>query len=113
MGYIRHDAIIATSWNERYLQPALLKARELGLPCSEIIPSGTNGYVSFLIAPDGSKEGWEKSYKGDDARSEWKEWANKEWTEHGFYVYWAHVSYAGDDPNDTRIVEQSSRIDKP
>ena len=109
MGYIRHDAIIATSWDEKYLRAALAKAEELGLPCTDIVESGTNGYVSFLIAPDGSREGWPESDAGDAAREAWKVWANAAWTNDCIYVYWAHVSYAGDDMDDTKIVEQARR----
>jgi len=111
MGYIRHDAIVATSWDVKYLKPARAKAEELGLPCTEIVESNTNGYVSFLIAPDGSKEGWDESARGDDARSRWKAWANAKWTEECVYVYWAHLSYAGDESGDTKIVEQAARVE--
>lgn len=109
MGYIRHDAIVATSWNKKYLEPARAKAEQLGLPVSELVESPTNGYCSFLIAPDGSKEGWEESASGDDARAAWKQWANDEWTANQLYVYWAHLSYAGDEFDDTKIVEQARR----
>lgn len=111
MGYIRHDAIIATSWDDKYLRAARDKAEELGLQCSSFVESGTNGYVSFLIAPDGSKEGWPASAKGEEARAAWKTWANEQWTKRELYVYWAHVSYAGDETNDTKIVEQAERIE--
>ena len=111
MGYIRHDAIVATSWDKKYLIPALARALDFGLSCSDIVESSTNGYVSFLIAPDGSKEGWEESAKGDAARAEWKAWANKQWTNNELYVYWAHLSYAGDEEADTKIVEQAARVD--
>jgi hypothetical protein len=109
MGYIRHDAIIATSWDKKYLAPALKKAEELGLPCSEIVDSQTNGYCSFLIAPDGSKEGWDESGRGDMARQVWKDWADDEYTKKQLYVSWVHVSYAGDEYEDTKIVQQARR----
>jgi hypothetical protein len=109
MGYIRHDAIIATSWDKKYLRPALAKAEELGLDCSEIVDSGTNGYCHFLIAPDGSKEGWPESDKGDEARLAWKNWADDAWTKDNLYVYWVHVGYAGDEYADTKIIQQARR----
>lgn len=112
MGYIRHDAIIVTAWDKKYLLPARAKAEELGLPCSYIVDSGVNSYVTFLIAPDGSKEGWEESDKGDTARAAWKAWANAAWTNDELYVYWAHLSYAGDEKDDTKIVEQAERKDE-
>ena len=109
MGYIRHDAIIATSWDKKYLKPAMKKAKALGLPCSEIVDSVKNRYCSFLIAPDGSKEGWDESARGDEARQAWKDWADDAWTKDELYVYWVHVSYAGDEYKDTKVVQQARR----
>ena len=106
MGYIRHDAIVVTAFDKSHLRAALKKAETLGLPVSEPVESITNSYVSFLIAPDGSKEGWDESRKGDDARDSWKAWANEKWTK-GLYCYWVHLSYAGDEKSDTKIVEQA------
>jgi hypothetical protein len=94
MGYIRHDAIVVTGWDKERVEPARAKAVELGLPCSELVHSPSNGYVSFFIAPDGSKEGWEASYRGEQARADWIAWARKT---DAFWVDWAHVSYGGDD----------------
>lgn len=105
MGYIRHDAIIVTSFNEKYLYPALNKAVELGLPVSELVESRTNGYCSFLIAPDGSKEGWDTSDHGDTARAAWKEWAHTKRHDDELYIDWVHISYAGDEAADTKIIE--------
>lgn len=112
MGYIRHDAIVVTSWDEKYLLPAIAKAVELGLPCSEIVESPVNSYCSFLIAPDGSKEGWDESAKGDAAREAWKAWANAAYTNDGLYCQWAHISYAGDESDDTKLVDQAARVER-
>jgi len=104
MGYIRHDAIVVTAsdYNNR-LTVALEKAKQLGLPCSEIVPSPTNGYGSFLIAPDGSKEGWETSNSGNDAREAWKKWTNDK------YIDWAHVTYGGDDSNLAQLTDHNDK----
>lgn len=73
MGYIRHNAIIVTSDNyptgkEKFVQ-VYDKAKKLfGELVSNIITSKINGYISFFIAPDGSKEDWEISYKHDTKR---------------------------------------------
>jgi hypothetical protein len=105
MGYIKHDAIVVTSFGERYLEPARRKADALGLPVTEIVTSHTNGYVSFLIAPDGSKEGWDASDAGDVARASWKEWAHEQRKSEDLFIDWVHLSYAGDEVDDTYIVE--------
>jgi len=108
MGYIRHDAIIVTAWDEERLSRAHAKARELKLPVSEVVPSGVNGYVSFLIAPDGSKEGWQPSDDGDKNRAAWKAWARDE---KELWVDWTHIRYGGDD--DDATIEEHSRQPAP
>lgn len=108
MGYIRHDAIIVTAWDKKYLLPAIEEAERLELPVSDIAESKTNGYCSFLIAPDGSKEGWEESARGDAARASWKIWAAQA-RSRDVWLEWVHVSYAGDEPDDTKIIEQGKQ----
>lgn len=74
MGYIRHHAIIVTRWSHDSLVDAQKKAIELGHAVSAIVRSVINGYESFLIAPDGSKEGWSESDDGDARRDKFIEW---------------------------------------
>lgn len=106
MGYIRHDAIVVTGWDAERLKPARAKAVELKLPVSEIVSSPVNGYVSFMIAPDGSKEGWDSSDNGDKARAAWIEWARKT---DGLWVDWAHVSYGGDEPRYASLKDHNAK----
>lgn len=96
MGYIRHDAIVVTCWDEKRSNKAHEKAKEIGLIVSEIVETKLNGYYSFLIAPDGSKEGWDSSDEGEEMRRRWIEWAN---SEPELWVDWAYVNYGGNDPN--------------
>lgn len=99
MGYIRHQAIIVTGSDYSDIggvhSTALArdKAVELDLPCSEIVQSFANGYTSFLIAPDGSKEGWGMSNEQEGKRLEWMRWANG----CGASFDWACVTFGGDD----------------
>jgi len=106
MGYIRHDAIVVTTWQREDLTKAYQKAEELGLPISRIVESPLNGYASFLIAPDGSKEEWKDSEKGEEARQAWKEWARKEG---GLFIDWVHVNYGGDEPDHLSIVDYGNK----
>lgn len=70
MGYIRHHAIIVSSYHDKYIKPVHEKAVEIfGTEVSGIVESGINGYCSFFVAPDGSKEGWADSDKGDERRN--------------------------------------------
>lgn len=75
MGNIRHNAIIVTGSDypdaiEKF-DSAHQKARELfGELVSEPIEGVINGYRSFFVAPDGSKEGWSESDQYDIKRRE-------------------------------------------
>jgi hypothetical protein len=75
MGYSRHHAIVVTSWDEKHIELAHAKAREIfGDHVTEILPPATNGYRTFLIGPDGSKEWWPESDAGDKRRAEFRQW---------------------------------------
>jgi spore cortex formation protein SpoVR/YcgB (stage V sporulation) len=69
MGYIRHHAVVITSWDRTLLEIIRDEAQKL---CpgqvSNIVKSSINAYESFFIGPDGSKEGWKQSDAGDEKR---------------------------------------------
>lgn len=101
MGYIRHHSIVVTGISE-YIAEARNKAIEIfsGL-VSGIIPSICNGYESFFIAPDGSKEGWSDSNEGDLKRDGFIEWLE---TADG--VSYCEFYY-GDDEGKSKILRHS------
>jgi hypothetical protein len=103
MGRIKHDAIICAASQDSDLLLARDKAIALGLPVSGFVPSFINGYCSFLIGPDGSKEGWESSDEGESNRAQWIAWTR----EIDLAVDWAHVSYGGDDPELAHLVDHN------
>lgn len=108
MGYMRHHAIIATSWDEKHLLPAHVKARDLfeGTKAyvSEITPPAQNGYVSFFVAPDGSKEGWADSDIAEAARDAFVFWLEQQrYEDHSSWLDWVEVQF-GDDEGDTRVM---------
>lgn len=117
MGYIRHDAIVVTGHAKGDAEFAAAKAKELGLCVSEIVHGTTNGYVSFFIAPDGSKEGWEESEKHNVARIAWIEWAKTQGRADAIadeytpgrmrpcWFDWAHLSFGGDDSEQSHLVD--------
>jgi hypothetical protein len=107
MGYMRHHAIVLSSWSPEILGAARVKAADLGMAVSPIVPSGLNGISSFLVAPDGSKEGWEESDAGDARRAALIAWLGAEAGKRGYSgVDWAEVQY-GDGNGATRIVRHS------
>lgn len=93
MGYIRHNAIIATGWQDEALAALLVYANGIGANAA-LIPCDTNGYSTVCIGPDGSKEGWERSAEGDEQRRQIKAWfeAHPDW-----YFEWREVAYGNDD----------------
>lgn len=75
MGHIRHHAIIFTSCIKEDVEKAHAEASAIfGSSVSGLSPEATNGYVTFLVGPDGSKEGWEESRYGDEKREKFKKW---------------------------------------
>jgi hypothetical protein len=94
MGYIAHNAIVVTSCGKADIYAAAKKARDLGLTIvGPPVKEAVNGYRSFLICPDGSKEGWDTSNEGDERRSEWKAWLRA--SNHD--AEWCEVRYGYDD----------------
>jgi hypothetical protein len=88
MGTIQHDAVIVTGPHDipfdrgdapSHIEKAHALAVRLyttvGLEqlVSPIVRGVMNGTASFLIAPDGSKEGWEHSDRSDQIRRLFKE----------------------------------------
>jgi hypothetical protein len=98
MGYIAHNAIIVTSWSADAIQRAHAKAAELDCHPTNVTPARVNGYSSFLIPPDGSKEGWADSAVGDAKRNAWVAWAHENRYEDGSTsLHWVEVRYSADD----------------
>ena len=111
MGYMRHHAIVVTSWSDKHIQAAHKAAKEIysnwsknilfgaivggfdGL-VSPIMCSPINSYMTFIVAPDGSKEGWDDSDEGNFKRDELIEWL--EGAERKDNFDWAEIEYGGD-----------------
>lgn len=117
MGYIKHNAIVVTGWGKEKMEEARQKAIEIFEDCfkdepfkseelyggtlvSEIVAGLINGYMSFFIAPDGSKEWWETSDNGDRAREKFFDWLRKD--EDGYYDY-VEIQFGGDDNHENII----------
>jgi len=99
MGYIMHHAIVVTSWKKEAIDDAHDKADSLGLLITPVVEGKLNGYRSFLVCPDGSKEGWADSDEGDVQRGLFVEWLRSQCCEDGgSYVDWTEVNY-GEDPS--------------
>jgi hypothetical protein len=107
MGYIRHHAIIVSSWNTSSIVFVHRQAKEMFPHISEVIPSGINGYMSFFIPPDGSKEGWKDSDDGDKRRRVFIELLNKQrYGDSSSNLDWVEVQY-GDDDLENKVTHDS------
>lgn len=68
MGTMHHHAVVVTGWQKEGVDAAHGLALGLFPWVSPVSPQVVNGYSSFFIPPDGSKEGWEESDHGDEQR---------------------------------------------
>lgn len=108
MGYIRHHAIIVTSFDSEKISKAHSKAIELfGESVSAIVPSPINRYTSFFVGPDGSKEGWADSEIGDNKRKEFFDYIQMNAYDDGSNALdYAEIFY-GDDEGEAGIVNHN------
>lgn len=116
MGYHIHRAIVVTSWHQDGLRHAHDLARRVfansAVQVTGATPTGCNGYSSFLIAPDGSKLGWEESGLAEECREEWRGGAADAKSK-GLFFDWVEVAFGGDEPNrNTRVLNHSGENGK-
>lgn len=98
MGYIRHNAIIVTTWNAELATATAAEARALGLSVLGPSEEAIDGYRSVVIVPDGSKEGWGDSDLGDERRAALKGWLQSQRYDDGSSpLEWVEVAYGSDD----------------
>jgi hypothetical protein len=98
MGHMRHEAIIVTSYNPERATAAHAFAVSLGHIVTPIVETRLNGFWTFLIAPDGSKLGWDASNEGDERRAAMIRWLDGTRHEDGSSPYsWVEVLYGDDE----------------
>jgi len=121
MGHICHHAIIVTAYEDD-----IERAHEVAekifsrsveddwrittATVSPILKGQVNGYDSFCIAPDGSKEGWDHSDQGDQCRKEFIDWLEKQAFEDGSNSYaFAEIQF-GDDYCDNKVLRTDADL---
>jgi len=71
MGQMHHHSIVVTSGDQKLLEKTYKKANKLfGILVTPIMQSVINGYFTYFISPDGSKEYWDSSNAYNDHREE-------------------------------------------
>lgn len=102
MGYMRHHAIVVSSCLTD-MDAVRAKAVEFGNLCTSIVDGRINTYRSFMVVPDGSKEFWPDSDKGDAARDLFVAWLyEQQYSDGSSPIDWAEVIF-GDEDGDCRI----------
>lgn len=129
MGYISHRALIVTSNDLDDLGEAHREACEIymrhltpedgycrNIPVGHIHPGTTNGYVTFLIVPDGSNRGRDTSQRCEEAREEFIAWLRE--VSQGvvgrgrrLHLDWAEIQFGGDDPEHAKLLSHSGDED--
>ena len=96
MGEIKHHAIIVTGHSSLQMKKVHKRAKSIFGELASSICNQNGSYKSFLIAPDGGKEGRDRSNDGDRKREEFLRWlSDKIWVEN-FYVNYCVVVYGCD-----------------
>jgi hypothetical protein len=114
MGYVAHNAIVVTSLLSEPLRRAHTAAKMFGLTCSEIVSSPVNGVTTFLVAPDGSKEGWSESVEGDSNRAALVAWLRRQRYSDGSGPYeWFEARYGSDDRRASMVSHEWARTPDP
>ena len=88
-GYIL-ETIVVSSWNSEAMLNAWWKAKELigERFVTPIYLATCNGFETFFIVPEGSREGWEDHINYCDKRKQLMEWLKKHEYEDGSNVYY-------------------------
>lgn len=118
MGYMVHHALVVTGSARSDYMPADRQTVEdahefaratadrlCACEVTDLTAESTNGYRSFMVAPDGSKAGWATSDDGDATRSDIIDWLR---ASSGFFS-WAEVQY-GDEEADNRVTDHDAAL---
>ncbi len=97
MGYMRHHAIVVTGNEDRVAAAHAEAAKRFdGRFLSNLTDTAVNGYRSFLVGPDGSKEGWPESKHGDELRAAFIRYLRTQ------FLGWVEVQF-DDDEKETKV----------
>jgi len=113
MGNFRHHAILVSDHvDEEGFWFAVYEAKKIFGVMPPVFHGDAEGVVSFLIPPDGSKEGRDISNEYDEKRARFVDWLKKHKDENGCrYVDWIEIYY-GDQASDRAEILNHSRDGK-
>jgi hypothetical protein len=104
MGYIAHDAVVVTisdyateySWMPDVAAFVQTMPEELRPLVVGPIHSPINGYSTYFFAPDGSKEGWSASNRGELWRGRFADLFSISYDDGSSPFDVVHITYGGD-----------------
>lgn len=103
MSSVQHHVIIVTTYRRDLAEEAWYVAEGIFPHATHPVESSVNGYFTFFIPPDGSKEGWADSVEGDQRRDEFITWLkSKDYSDGSNPYTWVEVSYGDHGPDVTR-----------
>ena len=109
MSYVRHEAILVSSWQAEAVQVARLLACDFdGLLATPIAECGET--FTFAIVPEGSKAGRREADAARVDREKWKRLAREKFGDRsGLYIQWVHVAYPGiGDLQSASVIDEES-----
>lgn len=97
MGIIHHNAVLATTWNvnaasslRHWISNLTIEEQKLFAEAGSLV----NGYSTFLLAPDGSKEKWPDSDHGEEIRAKFiQRLLSDNYEDNSSPWSWAEVGY--------------------
>jgi hypothetical protein len=108
MGHMCHHAILVTTCIYKLAAEAHAEASRIfgeGIGVTSLTEDTMNGYRSFCVVPDGSKEFWAASDTGDAKRAEFIAWCNRQRHSDGSTsLKWVEIQLGDDDGEETGIV---------
>jgi hypothetical protein len=97
MGIENNNAVLATTWNEssmKRIKDWIAGQDEDLRGLFTIVPALSNDKATIVLCPDGSKEGWETSNRGDDLRERFIAQLSEDDYEDGSSPWkWVEVGY--------------------
>ena len=110
MGSFRHHTIIVTGAFKGPVKRAHRKARKkFRKLVSEIVYTRLNGFSSFFIAPDGSKEFWDESDRCDRLRAKYVAWLSRQVGDSGYSLLkWVEIMFGDEMGRPSRVVNDST-----
>lgn len=69
MGDFQHHAIVVTAFSSSDAEKIATNATALGCTIAGPTASPVNGFTTLCVVPDGSKEHWPDSARGDEQRA--------------------------------------------